>query len=388
MPTTAEIAAAAAVASVLAAPDYYAAIDAPRSASMAELRQCYVRTSLRVHPDKNQHPNATQAFQRVAAAWRELGDEQSRHYYDQRLSSCYDSDCISSSSFSHVEPDEAFASFARAAAACASTGGFNDSADAMFFAQMAQAQARNSYGMCGQNPYGQAPPEQSLQSVGSGVAYAAGLWTVGLATSCVGFVTLGNFMRRIAVIQGFGQVAIGGVTAYQNPEIRKTIDCKVMEISTSYKLVERTAPVKAALGNVGAKMRNKIEDIACSEIVVQLGSTLGAMPSCLPRSRLKGESPPSISVLEAGARATLAGLSAAGELNGRLCDVVRFEKQKERWVVRVLPVGVRVLPSGGSDSGHTRGCAAENMKLVRADNLRLEAPLSLENTPRTIMQFV
>lgn len=388
MPTNAEIAAAAAVASVLAAPDYYAAIDAPRTASMAELRQCYVRTSLRVHPDKNQHPNATQAFQRVAAAWRELGDEQSRYYYDQQLS--YDSDCINSSSFAHVEPDEAFASFARAAAACASTGGFNDSADAMYFAQMAQAQARNSYGMYQNpygNPYGQAPPDVSLQSAGSGVAYAAGLWTAGLATSAVGFVSLGNFMRRIAVIQGFGQVAIGGIAAYQNPEIRKSIDFKVMEVSTALKVAERTAPVKAALGSVGAKMRNRIEDVACSEIVGQLGSALGSMPSCIPRSRrIAGESPPS--ALEAGARATLAGLSAAAALNGRLCEVVRFEKQKERWVVRVLPRGVRVLPSGGSDLGRAEGCAPESMKLVRADNLRLEAPLSLENIPRTSMHFV
>jgi hypothetical protein len=293
---------------------------------------------------------------------------------------------MSSTSFENVEPDEAFASFARAAAACASNGGFNDSADAMFFAQMAQAQARNSYGVYN-NPYGQAPPEMSLQSAGSGVAYAAGLWTAGLATSALGFVSVGNFMRRIAVIQGFGQVALGGIAAYQNPEIRKTIDFKVNEISTSLKLPERTAPVKAALENVGAKMRNRIEDIASSEIAEQLQITLGSMPSCLPRSRrLAGESP-SKSVLEAGARATLAGLSAAAELNGRLCEVLRYEKQKERWVVRVVPVGVRVLPSGGSHCG-PRGGAAETMKLVRADNLRVESPLSLENTPRTMMQFV
>ena len=43
-------------------------------------------TKVLVHPDKNQHPQATRAFQRVAAAWAVLSDPQKRRDYDQEFS--------------------------------------------------------------------------------------------------------------------------------------------------------------------------------------------------------------------------------------------------------------------------------------------------------------
>ena len=42
-------------------------------------------TKVLVHPDKNQHPQATRAFQRVAAAWAVLSDPQKRRDYDQEF---------------------------------------------------------------------------------------------------------------------------------------------------------------------------------------------------------------------------------------------------------------------------------------------------------------
>ena len=49
------------------------------------LRKAYLRRSVKVHPDKNHHQGATEAFQRVAAAWQVLSDDTSRAQYDAAL---------------------------------------------------------------------------------------------------------------------------------------------------------------------------------------------------------------------------------------------------------------------------------------------------------------
>lgn len=54
-------------------------------ARTAALRKAYLRRSVKVHPDKNSHPDATQAFQRVAQAWQVLGDATKRAAYDAAL---------------------------------------------------------------------------------------------------------------------------------------------------------------------------------------------------------------------------------------------------------------------------------------------------------------
>lgn len=391
-----EAAAAAAVASVLDAPDHYAAIDAPNGASMLELRQCYVRASLKVHPDKNRHPQSTQAFQRVAAAWRELGDEQLRRRYDQNLSMGYDPDCMGNDRFENVQAEEAFAAFARAAAACASSGGMGDCADAMFFAQMAQAQAQMHQGGFAMHPAMGCPssfemPQNSLQTVGSGLVNSTVLWGAGFAASAVGFRTLGSFMRRVAVIQGFGQVAMGGLIAYQNPEIRTAVETKC----TEYRVAERTAPVKAALENAGVAMRHKIQDFSRSEVAEKLGTAFAAVPSCLPRSTHLAASDDSADcpnkAPQIGDRATLEGLSAAAELNGMSCEVVRFDKKKERWVVRILPTRVQVLRFGGqqpNNGTHAQGSTTQNLKLVKAHHLRIDEPIPQDRVPRLASQFI
>ncbi|CAB9502257.1 DnaJ homolog subfamily B member 9 [Seminavis robusta] len=51
----------------------------------AVLRKAYLKTSVAVHPDKCQHAQATQAFQRVAEAWGTLSDDGARAEYDAEL---------------------------------------------------------------------------------------------------------------------------------------------------------------------------------------------------------------------------------------------------------------------------------------------------------------
>lgn len=99
-------------------------MDAPRDAATTELRRCYLKASVLVHPDKNHHPQATRAFQRVAAAWAILSDAQKRRDYDQELLDGEQSDEV------HMSPEEAFAAFAFAAA-CGGTAGFGDMAETL-----------------------------------------------------------------------------------------------------------------------------------------------------------------------------------------------------------------------------------------------------------------
>eukprot|EP00439_Symbiodinium_sp_Y106_P066704 s499_g10.t3 len=217
--------AAIAVLAILGARDHYAAIDAPRDASLAELRRCYLKASILVHPDKNCHPDSTRAFQRVAAAWATLSDEDKRHAYDRELLEGDQSDDI------HMTPEEAFAAFAFAAACAAGgTGGagaaFGDMAETLFWAQQL-GQMNN----CGQglampmpgfafpsSPYASyaAPAAGSVAASFGGIALSVGLWSAGLAISVVGLPRIGGFARRLALLQGISQVVI----ASQVPAVR------------------------------------------------------------------------------------------------------------------------------------------------------------------------
>jgi len=72
------------VADILAAKTLYDVLGVSPN-NMATLRKAYLTTSVKVHPDKNQHPQATEAFQRVAEAWGTLSDDVARADYDAEL---------------------------------------------------------------------------------------------------------------------------------------------------------------------------------------------------------------------------------------------------------------------------------------------------------------
>jgi len=73
---------AAVCAAILAAEDHYDVLQVPGGAKTDEIRRNYLRISVRVHPDRNQDPNATQAFQKVSEAYAVLSDEDARRQYD------------------------------------------------------------------------------------------------------------------------------------------------------------------------------------------------------------------------------------------------------------------------------------------------------------------
>ena len=85
-----------------------------------------LRRRFQVHPDRNRHPEATAAFQRIAAASQVLSDPQSRAGYDNDLRANVQRDPFSKSEpESRPQPtaEEAFASFAFATAAVGSGSG-------------------------------------------------------------------------------------------------------------------------------------------------------------------------------------------------------------------------------------------------------------------------
>ena len=65
--------------------DYYAILGVSRNASDEEIRRAYREAALRLHPDKNEGPGATELFLQVNHAYELLSDPTQRAAYDQEL---------------------------------------------------------------------------------------------------------------------------------------------------------------------------------------------------------------------------------------------------------------------------------------------------------------
>jgi len=68
---------------ILGKKDYYSILNVPRGASEDDIKKSYKKYALRLHPDKNQAPKATEAFKKVSAAYACLTDDKKRRIYDQ-----------------------------------------------------------------------------------------------------------------------------------------------------------------------------------------------------------------------------------------------------------------------------------------------------------------
>ena len=66
--------------------DYYALLRVHRTATDAEIKHAYRRLAILLHPDKNPHPDAPEAFQEINEAYEVLGDPLKKTLYDQMLS--------------------------------------------------------------------------------------------------------------------------------------------------------------------------------------------------------------------------------------------------------------------------------------------------------------
>lgn len=64
------------------ASDYYAVLRVTKGADEVEIKKSYRKLAIKLHPDKNKHPKASDAFKVIAKAFEVLGDTSKRKLYD------------------------------------------------------------------------------------------------------------------------------------------------------------------------------------------------------------------------------------------------------------------------------------------------------------------
>ena len=67
---------------ILKKSDYYDILGLEKTASSGEIKKAYRKLALKLHPDKNPYPKATDAFKKVSSAFATLNDEEKRRTYD------------------------------------------------------------------------------------------------------------------------------------------------------------------------------------------------------------------------------------------------------------------------------------------------------------------
>ncbi len=55
--------------------DYYTLLGVSKTASEDEIKKAYRKKSLKVHPDKNKHPSAQEAFKKLSQAYTCLSND-------------------------------------------------------------------------------------------------------------------------------------------------------------------------------------------------------------------------------------------------------------------------------------------------------------------------
>ena len=66
----------------MAATDYYDMLGVKRDADEKELKKAFRKKAVKIHPDRNNAPKATEAFQKINAAMACLSDATKRRQYD------------------------------------------------------------------------------------------------------------------------------------------------------------------------------------------------------------------------------------------------------------------------------------------------------------------
>ncbi|QPG75412.1 hypothetical protein FOA43_002766 [Brettanomyces nanus] len=65
------------------ATDYYTILKVEKAATETQIKKSYRKLAMKLHPDKNKHPQSSDAFKKIAKAFEVLGDDKKRNFYDQ-----------------------------------------------------------------------------------------------------------------------------------------------------------------------------------------------------------------------------------------------------------------------------------------------------------------
>ncbi|KAH0788266.1 dnaJ subfamily B member 14 [Histomonas meleagridis] len=68
---------------ILRARTHYEVLQLEKTCTTEEVRRSYKRIALKVHPDRNKHPKATEAFQKISIAYETLSKQDKRAQYDR-----------------------------------------------------------------------------------------------------------------------------------------------------------------------------------------------------------------------------------------------------------------------------------------------------------------
>jgi len=387
----------AAVAAVLAARNDFEALGVHPTASSSLLRRCYLQMSDLVRPDKNSHPNAKQAFQKVGRAWIRLTTQHSRDGYDAEM----ENDNVN---ISHeLSLKEAFEVHAMVTAnASWREGGQEDD-----LPEMSRPQYQHP-------PHLAIPP---VQESAQGLALAVGLWATGHLVTAAGLPATGAFARRVAVMQGAGYVLSGTVSALRDPEVCQKLTVEPFQQVTSAigsSIAEQLGRRAGGLfaEDVGmpashtdafsyrssssssepalpfAKRISK-RALAFATHWVDLQSVSKSINSafevapCL--GKRKRSAPDPNRVMEAGTLVKIVDLKSATNLNGKVGVVLSFNDNRVRYQVKIFSVKVHSV--GSRSRSHPSLISRDDVKFIRVDNMTV-LPSTSCSQPIVQSQFI
>eukprot|EP00927_Polykrikos_kofoidii_P028890 TRINITY_DN2508_c0_g2_i1.p1 TRINITY_DN2508_c0_g2~~TRINITY_DN2508_c0_g2_i1.p1 ORF type:complete len:429 (+),score=55.72 TRINITY_DN2508_c0_g2_i1:48-1289(+) len=381
--------AAAAVMQVLTARDHYAALNASETDSISTLRRRYLQASFSVHPDKNSHSGATEAFKRVSVAWKVLGDENERQKYDTEFKRFRAKGGLWPGAFDSndfVSQEDAFSVFARAQQEGTETRGDDYPASAS-----------------SEFPTGRAAFD--------GVATAAGLWATGRAFNFLGMSGIGSIAQRFAMASATANV----IMAARNPTVQQTVASAADAVSHSADYVSasardafsdaiesatsiaNTARQAAGLMDCCVQVRQRVREDGIGSVSAARDAVereAEAMPAVAMDSEDRQEKTES-SVQESEWRrdvqrtqlVRIVDLKTAQHLNGRLGRLVGVT-DSGRVKVCLLPITqIRPRTTISNDRVHSVEDAASTdvrtsvVKLVRPENLEDPAIVTCSTKP-------
>ncbi|KAL2709147.1 Protein HLJ1 [Kluyveromyces marxianus] len=63
--------------------EFYEMLNVERTASENDIKKAYRKLAIKLHPDKNRHPRASEAFKKINRAFEVLSDDSKRRIFDQ-----------------------------------------------------------------------------------------------------------------------------------------------------------------------------------------------------------------------------------------------------------------------------------------------------------------